>query len=79
MAQEEYNPFEDFQQILPRGNIPTILNPTYVTASEASISDNTWVLGVVINNQARAYSLNVLNHFEVVNDVIDTVAFAAVW
>jgi len=71
--------FDDFQQILPRGGIPAIINPVYVSAEEASIKDNTWVMGVVINNQARAYSLNLLNHHEIVNDVIDTAVFAAVW
>ncbi len=77
-AQED-DVFKDFQRILPRGEIPAILGPTYVTAKDADISDNTWILGIVINGQARAYSLNVLNHFEVVNDMIDSVAFAAVW
>ena len=78
LAQEE-DIFNQFQQILPRGGIPAIINPVYISAEEASISDNTWVLGVVINGQARAYSLNLLNHHEVVNDMIDTTAFAAVW
>jgi hypothetical protein len=71
--------FSEFKQILPRGGIPAVINPVYVTAEEASINDNTWILGVLINDQARAYSLNLLNHHEVVNDVIDTTAFAAVW
>ncbi len=48
-------------------------------AKDADISDNSWVLGIVINGQARAYSLNLLNQHEIVNDVIDTTAFAAVW
>jgi hypothetical protein len=73
---QEKEIFEDFQQILPRGGIPAIINPKYVTAEEA---DDTWVLGVVINDQPRAYSLNLLNHHEIVNDLIDTTVFAAVW
>jgi len=77
-AQEE-GIFSGYKQILPRGGIPAIINPVYVTAEEASIRDNTWILGVVIKNQARAYSLNLLNHHEVVNDQIDSISFAAVW
>jgi hypothetical protein len=46
-------------------------------AGEADISDETWILGIVLNGQARAYSLNLLNDHEIVNDVIDTTAFAA--
>lgn len=79
LTAQEKELFNEFQQILPRGGIPAIINPVYVTAEEATINDNTWVLGVVISNQARAYSLNLLNHHEVVNDIIDTTAFAAVW
>jgi hypothetical protein len=76
---QEEGLFSEFKQLLPRGGIPAITNPVYVTAEEASIRDNTWVLGVVINGQARAYSLNLLNHHEVVNDQIDSTSFAAVW
>ena len=79
ISAQEKELFGDFQQILPRGGIPAIINPVYVTAEEASIDDDTWVRGVIIGNQARAYSLNLLNHHEIVNDVIDTTAFAAVW
>ena len=71
--------FSKYEQILERGGIPAIVNPTYVTAEEASIGADTWILGIVINGQARAYSLNLLNHHEVVNDNIDTTSFAAVW
>jgi len=71
--------FKDFQQLIPRGNIPAVVNPTYHLAGEAEIGDDTWVLGIVLNGQARAYSLNLLNNHEIVNDVIDTTAFAAVW
>ena len=71
--------FKDFQQLLPRGGIPAVVNPTYLPAGDADISDDTWILGIVLNGQARAYSLNLLNNHEIVNDIIDTTAFAAVW
>jgi hypothetical protein len=71
--------FKDFQQLIPRGGIPAVVNPTYLNAGEADISDDTWILGIVLNGQARAYSLNLLNDHEIVNDIIDTTAFAAVW
>jgi len=76
---QDKNLFSEYEQILERGDIPAIVNPTYVTAQNASIDSNTWILGVVINGQARAYSLNLLNHHEIVNDNIDTTSFAAVW
>ncbi len=78
IAQKE-NPPEGFERILPRGRIAAINDPTYVEASEAEIKPNSWVLGVVIDGQARAYSLNLLNTHEVVNDTIGDTNFAAVW
>lgn len=70
---------EDFQQILPRGRIAAITDPSYVPASEADVDPDSWVLGVVIEGQPRAYSLNLLNAHEVVNDRIAQTSFAAVW
>ncbi len=70
---------KEYQQILPRGGIPAVMNPVYVKAKDAEISPDTWVLGVVIDGQARAYSLNLLNHHEIVNDQIGSTPFAAVW
>ena len=68
-----------YQQILPRGRIASIDDPLYVPAAEATIRDEAWVLGVVIDGQARAFSLELLNAHEVVNDSIGDVNFAAVW
>ena len=75
---DDYN-FDDYQQILPRGAIAAITEPQYVRAEEADIDDDSYVLGVVINGQPRAYSLNLLNSHEVVNDKIGDQAYAAVW
>jgi len=76
-AQEEL--FENFKQLLLRGQIPAIFEPEYVSAEEAEIDDDSWVFGIVIDNQARAYSLNILNHHEIVNDSIGESNFAVVW
>ncbi len=78
LAEADKKP-KGYRQILPRGRLALIDQPTYVPASEADLSETTWVLGVVIDGQARAYSLNLLNAHEVVNDAIGDVRFAAVW
>ena len=70
---------EGYRQILPRGRIAAVNAPTYVPASEADIDDESWVLGVVIDGEPRAYSLNLLNAHEVVNDSVGETNFAAVW
>ena len=77
-AQQQDMP-EGYVQILERGGIPAIDDPVYVEAAEANIRDEAWVLGVVIDGQARAYSLELLNSHEVVNDTIGDTDFAAVW
>lgn len=76
-ADEELPP--GVEQILPRGGIPAIFDPTFVTAESAEIADDAWILGVEVDGEARAYSLNLLNHHEVVNDKIGERSFAAVW
>ena len=68
-----------FQQIIPRGRIASVDKPVYVPAAQADIRDEAWVLGVVIDGRARAYSLDLLNAHEVVNDSIGGTNFAAVW
>jgi hypothetical protein len=68
-----------FKQIIPRGRIASVDAPRFVAAEKARIPPEAWVLGVVVDGQARAYSLNLLNRHEIVNDQIGDKAFAAVW
>jgi len=65
--------------LLARGGIPAVFDPHFVAADEADISDDAWILGVVIDGEARAYSLNLLNHHEIVNDHFGERPVAAVW
>ena len=67
------------EQLLPRGRIAAVVDPVFVAAAVADLPDKAWILGVVVDGQAKAYSLNLLNHHEVVNDRIGEVAYAAVW
>ncbi len=69
----------EFQQIIPRGRIASVDEPEFVSAGKAEIPDDAWVLGVEIDGEAKAYSLNLLNQHEIVNDRIGETAFAAVW
>ena len=67
------------EQLLPRGRIAAVFEPTFVAAAEADLPDEAWVLGVAVGGVAKAYSLNLLNSHEVVNDQSGEVAYAAVW
>lgn len=70
---------EDFRQLMPRGGIPAVDDPQFVSAREADIPGDAWVLGVEADGQAKAYSLELLNSHEVVNDRIGERPIAAVW
>jgi hypothetical protein len=68
-----------FRRFLPRGRIPSLDEPQFVPAKDARIPPDAWVLGVVIGGEARAYSLNLLNRHEVVNDRFGGRAVCVVW
>jgi hypothetical protein len=68
-----------FKRYLPRGRIPSLDNPRFVPAREARLPEEAWVLGVVLNGEARAYDLNLLTRHEVVNDRIGEQPVATVW
>ena len=68
-----------FKQIVPRGRIASVDSPRFVSAEKAKLPPEAWVFGVFIDGHARAYSLNLLNHHEIVNDRIGDKTFAAVW
>ena len=72
---------EDVYQLLPVGAIPAIDDPEFVSGSDADrqMQSGEPVLGVVIGDEARAYSLWQLDAHEIVNDEIGGSAIAATW
>ncbi len=68
-------------RLLPRGAIPAITEPRFVSAAEADafLAHDEPVLGLVIEGEARAYSLWQLDHHEVVNDRAGGKDFAVTW
>jgi hypothetical protein len=72
---------EDVYQLLPVGAIPAVDDPEFVSGSDADrqMRSNEPVLGVVIGDEARAYSLWQLDAHEIVNDEVGGSAIAATW
>lgn len=62
---------------------PAIVNVPVLPASEVSdeVTDKELVLGIVINDKARAYPINMLTgpSREIINDELEGCAFAATW
>lgn len=72
-------PVDGFKQYMPRGGIPALFDPQFVTADLAKVPDEAWVLGFRLERQSYAYDLNTLNYHEVVNHRIGDKPVAAVW
>ena len=70
---------DGWRQLLPRDRIAPIYHPRFVSADETDWPDDTLVLGVEIDGDARAYPINVLNRREIVNDVIGDLPVLASW
>ena len=70
---------EGFEQLIPRGGIPALVDPEFVTAEAADLPDTAWVLGFVSDGEAYAYDLNLLNSHEIVNHKVGERGIAAVW
>lgn len=72
---------DEMYTVLPPNAIPAILEPEFLTgeAAAAQMSPEEPVLGIVLNGEAKAYSLWQLDSHEIVNDVVGGSAIAATW
>ena len=76
---EDLKQLDGFLKLLERGEIPAVDEPVFVPAAEADIADAAWVIGVYGGGTAKAYSINLLNEHEVVNDDLDGAPIATTW
>jgi hypothetical protein len=67
--------------LLPRDAIPAIDDPQFLSSSAADdfYDPNELVLGVVFDEDARAYSVPFLSNHEIVNDTVGGVKIAVTW
>ncbi len=55
----------------PKDGIPAILRPKFVDAEKASfLKDEDRLLGLIVNGEAKAYPIKILNWHEIVNDIV---------
>jgi len=68
-------------RVLPPGRIPAIEDPRLVDGKKADrqMAPEEPVFGLVVGDEARAYSLWQLDRHEIVNDRIGEAALAATW
>ena len=67
--------------VVPKDGIPSIDNPAFLGASEASTQMGTQdlVIGVSLNGEHKAYSTAFLSSHEIVNDTVGGVPVAVTW
>lgn len=65
--------------VLPPDAIQSILKPDFVPTDQAKIEEESPMIGVVLNDQAHAYSMFLLNAHEIVNDVVGGEKIAVTW
>ena len=69
----------DVLYVLPKDGILAIWKPTFVAAAKADMPADAEVIGVAYNGEAHAYSINLLDGHEIVNDVVGGRKIAATW
>lgn len=68
-----------FRQLLSRDGIRPIYEPVHVEADDIDWDDDTLVIGVALDGEARAYPVQALNRREMVNDGIGDTLLLASW
>jgi hypothetical protein len=70
---------EGFRQVLPRDAIVPIYDPTFVPAGESPWDGATLVIGVAIDDEAKAYPVSLLNRREMVVDSLAGIPVLVTW
>ncbi len=65
----------------PRDGIPALLRPNFLGANQTGrlLKDSERVLGVILNGEAKAYPVGILNWHELVNDWVGGRAVLISW
>jgi hypothetical protein len=66
-------------QLLGRDDIRPIYAPEFVPADGAGYTDDELVMGVVIEGEAKAYPVGLLNRREMVNDELAGIPILVTW
>ncbi len=69
----------DIVYVLPKDAIPAITDPGFISAKEAEVEGDSPFIGVTFNDESHAYSMNILNRHEIVNDVVGGEEIATTW
>ncbi|NIS82271.1 MAG: DUF3179 domain-containing protein [Anaerolineales bacterium] len=68
-----------YVQLIPFDGIPPIYEPRFVGAEEAPLNDDELVIGIVLEEKAKAYPITVLRAREMVNDELAGIPILVTW
>lgn len=71
----------EIMTVLPRDAIPAVFTPSFLSPAEANeqYTADELVIGVVLNGEAKAYSIPYLSSHEIVNDTVGGIPIAVTW
>jgi hypothetical protein len=69
----------EIHTVLPFDGIPAIFEPLFVSAEDADVDPSSPMIGIDLNGEQHAYSSIMLNHHEIVNDVVGGIPIATTW
>ena len=69
----------EIHTVLPFDRIPAIFRPEFESADDADVHANSPMIGVSVNGEQHAYSMFMLNHHEIVNDIVGGMPIATTW
>lgn len=73
-------PIAAISSVLPKDAIPAVDGPRFIKGQEADyLAPQDRVVGLIMDGEARAYPLKVLNGHEIVNDEIRGRPIAVTW
>jgi hypothetical protein len=73
-----YDP-DKMNKLLDLDDIRPVYEPTFISAEAADLDESGYVMGVVLNGDARAYPVGTLNGREMVNDTVGGVPILVTW
>lgn len=77
LKEDEFN--RHARRAMPRDTFPVLHAPSMVEARKAEMEDDESVIGVVCDEEARAYPIRIMGRHELVNDVCGKTPIAASW
>jgi hypothetical protein len=66
-------------RVIPKDSIPAVFEPEFVPLRGSELGPGDAVLGFSHGGETHLYSLDLMNHHEIVNDEVGGLPVAATW